>query len=255
MADLLNRDAYVSELTQAPVGYATLTTRVYEARTPVDGARLQAVFAPDGDLFQTLDGPDAFRDQTKTVSGAGGIRTLSGLDTNQFVVDDWYETYLEAQIWVPANVSRANQPTISLQSGGSSYPLVMPSLQPSQWNSLRFELRRFKDLITGLPYSFNFGPGEAPDTPLGFFWVDSVVIGRRRVSWSVRAVENGPWRRFYGLVNDPKGAVHFNPDERGRFLQLRAEALTNDAWVSEFTLFPHYAELGLPLYDRGFETR
>jgi hypothetical protein len=38
-------------------------------------------------------------------------------------------------------------------------------------------------------------------------------------------------------------------------LELKAEALTLDAWVSSFKLFPRYAELGLPVYDQGFETR
>jgi hypothetical protein len=255
MADLLNRDAYVDALVQAPVGYAILRTRIYETRDPVDGARLQAIYSPDADLFQELTGADAFVDQTKTVSGKGGVRTRLGVQTNLFIVDDWFETYLEAAIWIPANVTRANQPVISLDTGSAELPLLMPALQPSQWNRLRFELRRFKDLVTGVPYSFNFSPGTNPDTPLGYFWVDAVKIGRRKVAWSVRAAQDAQFRRFYGLVNNPRGAVHFNPDERGRHLQLQAEALTFDAWVSEFTLFPHYAELGLPLYDQGFEKR
>jgi hypothetical protein len=255
MADLANRDAYVDALVQAPVGYAILRSRVYESRNPADGARLQAIYSPDANLFSDLTGGDAFRDQTKTVSGDGAIRTLAGLETNQFIVDDWYETYLEAYIWVTGAVTLANQPLITLDSGVTDHPLAVPPLQPSQWNRVRFELRPFADLVTGLPYSFAFVPGRFPDTPLGYFWVDSVRIGRRKVAWSVRAAENGPFRRFFNLVNDPGGAVHFNPDERGRALQIQAEALTNDAWVSEFSLFPHYAELGLPLYDQAFEKR
>lgn len=252
---LLDRDAYVDAVVQAPVGYATLRTAVYETRDPVDGARLQAIYAPDADLFQELIGTDAFVDQTKTVSGKGGVRTRIGVQTNQFIADDWFETYLEAAIWVPGNVTRLNQPGISLDAAGTEYPLLLPALQPSQWNRLRLELRQFKDLVTGNPYSFLFKPPTDPDTPLGYFWVDAVKIGRRKVAWSVRAAKDAQFRRFYGLVNQPRGAVHFNPNERGRFLQLQAEALTSDAWVSEFTLFPHYAELGLPLYDQGFEKR
>jgi len=255
MADLANRDAYVEALVQAPVGYAHLLTRVYETRNPIDGVRLQAIFAPDADLFSELTGADAFRDQTKTLSGAGSIRTATGVETNQFIVDDWYETYLEASIWVPATVTSANQPVILLNAASASYPLPAPDLQPAQWNVLRFELRQFEYLITGLAYSVSFEPGPLPDSPLGYFWVDSVKVGRRKVAWAARATEGGPFRRFYRFVNDPRGAVHFNPDERGRALQLRADALTPDAWVSEFTLFPRYAELGMPVYDKGFETR
>jgi hypothetical protein len=170
-------------------------------------------------------------------------------------VDDWYETYLDVYIWTPAGVTEANQPRIVLLEGPSEHSLVIPNLKPAQWNHVRTELRLFSDLVTGNAYSFSFLPGLNPDVPLGFFWVDATVVGRRKVAWSARATEDGLFRRFYGLVNDPGGALHFNPDERGRFLQIQAEALTPDAWISEFTLFPHYAELGLPLFDKAFETR
>jgi hypothetical protein len=256
VADLRSRDSYVDALITAPTGYATLRSRQYESRTPVDGLRLQAVYAPDENLFISLTGADAFRDQTKTTSGAGSIRTLAGVATNQFVVDDWYETYLKADVWVPANVTPGNQPKVVLREGGGvEHALPLPTLQPAQWNSLSFDLRLFNNLITGLPYSVAFEPQTNPDVPLGFFWVDSVVIGRRKVAWSARAQDGGIFRRFYGLVNRPDGALHFVTNERGTLLQVQAEALTPDAWVSEFTVFPHYAELGLPLYDKAFETR
>jgi len=255
MANLKNRDAYVDLLDGAPTGFAILRTRSYASRTPVDGAQLQAVFAPDDNLVTSVDGPDAFRDQTKTITGDGAIRTLAGVTTNQFPVDDWNETYLESYLWVPAAVTRANQPVISLRFASTDYPIPLPALQPSQWNYLKIELRQFHNLITGLNYQISFAPDPAPDTPLGFFWVDGVKVGRRKVAWSIRATPTGPFRRFYGFANDPNGAVHLNPNERGRDLQLVAEALTSDAWIRGFTLLPRYAELGLPLYDKAFETR
>jgi hypothetical protein len=255
LADLLDKDAYIDALITAPVGFALLRSKVYESRDPVDGVRIQAVYSPDANLFTELVGTDAFRDQTKTVSGEGSIRTLQGLTTNTFVVEDWHETYLTLAIWCPTSVTPRNQPYIVLNFGSTQYPLKMPTLKGAQWNFLYFELANFKNLTTGLGYSFSILPGISPDIPLGFYWVDSVVIGRRKVAWAARANPTAPFRRFRGMANRADGALHFNPDERGRHLQIEAQALTPDAWISEFTLFPHYAELGLPVYDQGFETR
>lgn len=254
-AGFLTKDAYLDQIDVAPSGYASLTTQVYESRTPIDGAQLSAIFASDENLWQSFDGSDVLIDQTKSLSGGGSYRTAKSLTTNTFIVDDWTESYLDFAIWVPGNVTRQNQPTVVLNTDTGQEMLAMPRLQPAQWNILHFDLGLFRNLISGIGYSFTIQAAADPDKPLGFFWVDETVIGRRRVRWSVRATDNGPWRRFKDLVNNPVGAVHFLGDERGTRLQLRAEALTTDAWVSSFKLHPRYAQLGLPVYDQAFEKR
>ena len=156
---------------------------------------------------------------------------------------------------MPNNVTVKNQPIIVLNTPSGTENLTMPRLQPAQWNSLHFDLGIFRQLLTGVGYSISILPATDPDKPLGNFWVDSTVLGRRRVSWSVRATTNGPWREFRDLVNKPNGAVHFPSAERGTQLQLKADALTQDAWVSSFKVFPRHAELGLPIYDQAFQKR
>ena len=256
VAALIDRDAYLDAISVAPTGYASLLTRVYNSRSVVDGAQLAATYADDVNLFSSVTGLDLLVDQTKTLAGAGSYRTAKGITTNQFIVDDWTQTYLKLAIWVPNSVSLTNQPNILLNTTSGQLTLSVPKLQPAQWNSLEFDLGLFRDLLTGVAYSFTISGALEPDKPLGNFWVDnSIVVGRRRIAWSVRATDGGPFRYFRSLVNNPTGGVHFLPAERGTKLQLRAEALTPDAWVSSFKLFPRYAELGLPVYDQGFETR
>lgn len=254
VAALVNRDAYLKEFSVAPTGFARLRTKVYNSRSPVDGAQLSAVYSSDLNLFNAVSGTDILVDQTKTVSGSGSYRTALGVTTNQFIIEDWEQTYLKVAIWVSNNITLANQPVISL-NGATSKALVVPKLQPSQWNYLDFDLTFFRDLITGANYTLSITTATEPDRPLGNFWVDDIMVGRRRVAWSARAQADAPFRPFYDMVNDPYGAVHFKPSERGKALQLQAVALTTDAWVSSFKLFPRYAELGLPVYDRGFEIR
>jgi len=255
VAAFVDRDAYLSAITVAPTGYAVLRTKVYNSRTPVDGAQLAAVFSSDVNLFQSVTGSDLLVDQTKTLSGDGSFRTSKAITTNQFLVDDWTQTYLDLAIWVPNSVSILNQPQIYLNDDTTIYRVTVPKLQPAQWNLLHFDLGLYRNLLSGVSYSVTVRANPSPNKPLGNFWVDNIVIGRRRVAWSIRATVDGPFRRFGDAVNNPTGAVHFNSAERGRVLELKAEALTLDAWVSSFKLFPRYAELGLPVYDQGFETR
>lgn len=259
IAELLTRDAYVAEFNVAPTGYAEMITGRYVSRSIVDGAQIAAVYSPDDNLFDTLTSPagDLFIDQTKTLSGLGSFRTQHNLQTNDFGVDDWTQMYLNLAIWVPTNVTLLNQPTITLESqdGLISKAIDMPRLQPSQWNALEFDLGIFRNLITAASYHFFISQAPNPDRSLGYFWVDELTVGRRRVAWSVRATSNGAWREFKSVANDPSGAVHFTPEERGNQLQLKAVALTPDAWISSFKLFPRYAQLGLPVWDQGFASR
>lgn len=254
VAAFVDRDAYLDQIQVALTGFATLRTKVYNSRSPVDGAQLAAVYSADVNLFSSVTGPDLLVDQTKTLSGSGSYRTAKYVETNQFVMDDWTQSYLDLAIWVPNVVSFANQPQIILNSTTDTYSVSVPKLQPAQWNKLHFDLGLFRDLLTGVPYSLTFQANPEPDKPLGNFWVDNVMIGRRRVAWSVRATQDGTFRYFREQINNPTGAVHFLPIERGTKLQLKAEALTSDAWVSSFKLFPRYAELGNPVYDRAFES-
>lgn len=255
VASLLTRDAYVESIEVAPTGFATMVSQIYNSRTPIDGAQLAARFASDENFFDGVSGPDFSVDQTKTVSGFGSYRTSKSLTTNAFVVDDWTQTYLDLAIWVSNIVTLKNQPQILLNTSLGPETISVPRLQPAQWNYLHFDLGLFRNLLTGVGYSITIQEPTNTDKPLGDFWVDSIVIGRRRVVWSVRATPNGPFRQFKDLVNNPSGAVHFPANERGTALQVKAEALTQDAWISSFKLFPRYAQLGLPVYDQGFETR
>ncbi|MEM3117002.1 MAG: hypothetical protein QW136_01180 [Nitrososphaerales archaeon] len=250
---LRNRDAFIDTLLHVPTSYALLRTKIYKTRTPVDGIILSTISAPDANLFTNMSG-DVFIDQTKTKSGLGSYRTTQGVQTNQFIAEDWLNTYLQVSMWVSANVTPRNQPVIYILSGtGTKYYLKVPILRPNQWNDLFFDLGLFRNLTTGLPYSIVFEPAPGADKPLGHFWIDDIIIGRRKVQWSGRANRNAVFRRFNHMINRPYAALHFTPDERGTDLQLQCEALTPDAWVLSFDMWPHYAELGLPLYDRAFD--
>lgn len=252
IADLLTRDAYVDAITVSPQGFAELITETFTSRTPVDGAQLSAVYSSDLNLFTGFSS-GATLDLTKTISGNGSYRSTAQMTMDTFLVDDWTQMYLNLSVWVSSAVTEFNQPTIILNGVEDPVTKVLDTalLKAAQWNNLTFDLGLFRDLPTGMSYFFSIVPGIEPDQPLGFYWVDEITIGRRRVSWAAKATANGLWREFKNTVNNPYGAIHFTPEERGTQLQIKADALTEDAWVASFNLFPRYASLGLPRWDQG----
>lgn len=252
VADLLSRDAYVDAINVSPQGFAELITETFTSRTPVDGAQLSAVYSSDLNLFTGFTS-GATLDSTKTISGNGSYRSTGQMVMDTFLVDDWTQMYLDLSVWVSSAVTEFNQPTIILNGVEDPVTKVLDTalLKAAQWNNLTFDLGLFRDLPTGVSYFFSIKPGIEPDQPLGFYWVDEITIGRRRVSWAARATPTGLWREFKNTVNNPNGALHFTPEERGTQLQIKADALTQDAWVASFNLFPRYASLGLPLWDQG----
>lgn len=254
MPTFYHRDAYLNEMTAESFSYATLRSVVLHSRTPVDGVQLKASFSVDENLFRYftwIDAGEEFIDKTKTISGNGSFRTSKGVFTNQFLVQEWPNTYLTFDLWVPATVTEDNQPIARLE-GQSDIDLILPKLQGNKWNSINVDLSLHTDKPSGFFYTLVIEPGT-PDVQLGDFWIDNMRIGHRMVDWQVRAKEHGPWRSLYGLVNRGDGAVHFPIDERGRELQVQALALTPDAWVSDLTIHPRYAALGLPVFDQGYE--
>jgi hypothetical protein len=248
-ANFLFNDAYIKDYIGAPSTFSRLRSEVLRQRTPVDGAQLTASFSDDINLYTSVTGTDLFQDATKTVSGLGSWRTAVGVTTNDFIADDWEQMYLRMALWI-GNVTADTQPDIVLNTPGGPEHLPVPLLQSNQWNYLLFDLNLFKRHLEGLPYSFSALPQDND-----LIWVDNIIIGRRRVAWSMRATQNGIFRYFWDTVNDPFGALHLPGPERGVYLQFQAEALTDDAWAAQPSFLIRHAQLGLPLYDVNYEKR
>lgn len=248
IGNLVSRDSYILDYQASPTGYAVFQTVPYTSITPVDGVQLQVQYSPDQNLFSNFTGADLSIDTTKTISGQGSYKASMPITSNQFIIDDWTETYFSAAIWLGPAAS-LTQPQILLNG---IYPLRVPTLIPSQWNTFDVDLSMYNELITGTPYTFTIRANPSSPVGLGTFWVDSVIIGRRKISWAARANPNNLWREFRDNINDPKAALHFNINERGNQLQVQATALTDDAYVvcgGGLKIFPHYAELGGFVYD------
>lgn len=250
---LVDRDIRLVAFNASTTSFSTMRTRVFNTYNPVDGAQLTATFASDTNLWSSFQGQDLLADTSKSLSRQS-YRSTYPILSNDFPVDDWAQMYVEFDIWVPNQFTTSNQPYVSITSSDALTNIILPKpdLQPEQWTHVFIDLNQAQGNITGIFYrlwvgSFNsqLSGNKIPYT----FWVDNFFIGRRNVAWQFRANPAlGVWREFRDTVNDPYGALKLPPEERGTSLQLQAVALTQDAWISGFTLLPHFAELGKPTY-------
>lgn len=266
------KDNYIDDVSVESISYATLRTKVFYTNTPVDGAQLFTESAPDSDSFRDfmlLNETDTLSfDNVKTLSGtsykfSGGAQdTPAGLRTNTFVINDWENAYLEFDIWAPQEIffseNEGRRPSIYFKTPGSFFGIgagtgtlgpVPLKFVPGNWTKNKIDLSFFKDRATGEYEIWLCQDYVSTDS----WWVDNFRILQRSVSWEIRANQNDEWIPFKSMINNNKYAIHFTQQDRGFEVQLQARALTPDAWISSYTLIPHYAHLGriLPGQEAG----
>lgn len=250
----------------APTSYALLRTKVIETETPVDGAQLFTVDSGYVNVFEFLRPNRAEEfvelDPTKSISGSSykltgaGLGQYPGLISNQFDVDNWDHIFVEFDIWVPGDLATNNltRPRFYLRPADFAFSdeanqsgLVGPitfSFVPNTWTPVSISLSKFSQYLTG-NYKFIVASVLPHKTNI---WIDNVKVKKQTVEWEIRTRRGGAWMPFRGMMNEQYAAIHFPPNQTGSELQLQARALTEDAWISEYTLVPRYAPLGRILY-------
>jgi hypothetical protein len=249
-----------------PFSYSILRTKEIETETPIDGAQLFTVDSGYRNVFERFasKNPRDFiqLDSTKSLSGesyklsGAGQDDYPGFISNQFSINNWSHVIVEFDIWVPKELDGESlRPRLYLQPtdftvtdrNNAELEYVGPTTfdyTANTWSHVSVSLRQFEQYLTGdyrmlissiVPHNANI-------------WIDNVKINQKTVEWEIRAVRGGSWSPFRDSVNKKYGAIHLPRNQRGRFIQLQAIALTEDAWISEYTLKPKYAQLGRILY-------
>ena len=249
-ANFVDRDPQIQSFNGFALAFSTLITTPMQSLTPVDGVQLNAAYSLDDNLFTTFSGnpaPPAI-DTQRTLSGSSFL-TNGPIVSNTFLINNFNQSYLEFDIWVPAQVSPANQPAVVLRSPVSAGEIDFPplGLQGNQWNHIYIDFAETQ-AAGGIIYQVYLERTEGTGT--SYQWnVDNFVIGARNVAWSARSNPLSNWVEFRDTVNDATGGVHFAHDDRGSALQIQAEALTQGAWIGPFSYQPRYAQLGRPIYS------
>jgi hypothetical protein len=126
---------------------------------------------------------------------------------------------------------------------------------PGAWSHVSLDLRgtRAKNGDYFLVVNSD-GDGEIDNSSFrNKWWIDNVQINTQTIEWEMRSIENGSWTPFRRNVNRQYGALHLPETQVGRSIQLQAKALTEDAWIAEYTLVPKYSSSGR-IYESNFYT-
>lgn len=154
-------------------------------------------------------------------------------------ITDFADVEISLSIWFPSAAQNAGSTLAMflLSEDGSVTPLGVPAIQPDHWQNIT--LYAPSDLQSGRYQLGIVYVGNVSAT----FWVDSVSVIERVVTWSARANQEDPWTDFRDIVNTDSGGVTFA--DRGTGLQLRAQAHQQAGAIFSYPNFiPIYAELG-----------
>lgn len=255
-ANLTDGDAYVESIRFRSANYAEYRSLPYESLTPVIGAELSAESSPVIELFTGFDVTDPSvsiaRDRDINVSGESyrvqdyGTYTYQGLQSNVFEITDFDQTEIVLSVFYPSTLDREASLEFYLKNE-SDYliPMPRPKIFPDQWQTIRLRTPSTHLAQTGL-YRLII----VQNKPVNLnWWVDSVQIYERTVSWYGRAVVNDPWAAveddwtpFQNAFNADYSGIMFQ--ERQRQLQVKAVGHKQDSTVSKVQFKPKYAELG-----------
>ena len=249
-ASFYDRDMQIQQFYAFALAYSTLITRAQLSFTPVDGCQLTAAYSIDDNLFVDFTSTPVAPviDNQRSLSADGSYLTSGPIFSNNFLIFNFEQAYIEFDMWVPSQVTPENQPRLVLRSPFSSTDITFPplDLQGNQWNHVFIDLAETQ-AAGGISYNVFLERTQGQGTT--YSWnVDNFVIGVRNVAWRARSLSTGDWIEFRDTVNDDGAGVHFPHDQRGKELQIQAEALTQTAWIGPFTYKPRYAQLGKPTY-------
>jgi hypothetical protein len=255
---LTDGDAWVEGIRSRGLMFAEIITANFESLTPVEGARLSVGATPNielttglvaaGDVTLDIDVHNSRSDDGSLKVTANGNE---GVQTEFISFEDFEHTEITFDLYYPSNALAQGQVPLALFTNERSYTieLLMPRLLGDQWQPIKLPLTRAMKEQTGL-YKFMILQSIGTAT----WWIDNMSIQQRSVAWSGRATYDDPWNRFnnrwtpfYDLVNATSDGVMF--PERGRSLQIRGQALTQNATIDKVYITPKYAELGRLTWD------
>ena len=280
-ASISDADLYLSSFDLDSASYAKLVTKQFISETPVEGAQLFTVDSGDKNLFEQFfplsQADRVYVDNQKSVSGEGsyvfesfGDSKNPGAVSNQFTVNDWNHIYIEFDIWIPKVLNKSEiRPKLMLRpaeqpegtSGIDVFSGVIPAnapvifdFIPGAWSHVTLDLRgtnaKNGDYFLVL---VSDGDGEIDNSSFrNKWWIDNVNINTQTIEWEMRSIENGSWTPFRKNVNRQYGGLHLPETQVGRNVQLQAKALTEDAWIAEYTLIPKYSSLGRILENNKY---
>lgn len=255
--DLLDGDSSIQSIRTRGLMFGELITSNLESITPVEGARVFAGNTPDirlpargasyGGSVITID-----TNNSRSTDGSDKVvaNASQGLQTEFANFSDFANTKIVFDLYYPSSALAQDDflEAALMNTKGSLIPITLPRIKGDQWQTITLRPFALERQQTGL-YRFVLSQVTGTQT----WWVDNLYIAQKSVAWSGRATSHDAWGRgdniwtnFYDLVNTDSGVMF---SQRGKWLQARGQALTQDATIDKVYIKPKYSELGRMVWN------
>lgn len=255
-ASLIDGDAYLHSIKTRGTNFGEIVSKEFQSITPVKGVSLYAGSTQDHELVTeveptsgegivTLDPVASATGKAYKISTTP-LKPFQGIATNPFLIDDPNNIRISFDIKFPS---------VEIPGGGLSAFLIgayeeiiavnLSQFTKDTWSHVKVSLE--DELFqTG---SYRFILMQTLPVVTTTWWVENLSVKTYSVKWSARAhksdawnLEGDRWHEAGFTLNSLNGGIIF--DEHGDGLQVRGQALRQDAMISDFKAVPQYATLG-----------
>lgn len=260
-ANLLDGDAHIDNIKTRGVNYGEFVSKEFRSITPVKGVSLYTGSTSDHELVSGIEPTDRENTTLSLDPGASAtgkaikievapLKPLQGIVTNPFLIDDPQNIRISFDIKFPSSETPGGSLSAFLiGSFEDIYPVNISSFKKDIWTHVKVSL---KDLLfqTG---TYRLMILQALPITSTSWWIENLSVKTYSVKWSARShksdawnIEGDRWQDAGFTLNSLNGGLVF--DEIGNGLQIRAQALRQDASIADFKAIPQYATLGRLIY-------
>jgi hypothetical protein len=254
-ANFLDGNAYLDSVRAYNLNFGEYRSVPFRSITPVIGGQVFFGGSPPEELVTGVDdlnGGVVTPDRTKSNSGVAyrvdtpGSKLFEGFTTNEFHIDNFRETVLSFNLWVPSDIADGGLTVFLVDRWSRPLPLNLGRIEPGHWQPWRLDLTSLAGYILPSYFRLQF---IFDQQVRGTFYVDAISLRQQTLAWHGRAQAGdawgdnaSPWMPFGECVNGQANGILF--PTIGTAPQVRALARRQNANLSQVKFLPQYAPLG-----------
>lgn len=262
---LFDGDAHIDNVKTRDTNFGEVISKEFQSITPVKGISLYAGSTSEHKLVsgvETTDPENVKLSLDPGASATGGsikvqvapLKPLQGIATNTFLIDNPDNVHISFDIKFPSSeIPGGGLSAFLLGAYEDVIPVNLSSFNKDIWTHVKVSLKnvlfqtgRYKLILM-----------QTLPVVATSWWIENLSVKTYSVKWSARPhksdawnTEGGRWQEVGFTLNSLNGGVVFK--EHGKGLQVRGQALRQDAMISDFKAIPQYASLGRMVYRDEF---
>lgn len=261
-ASLLDGDAHIDNMKTRGTNFGEMITKEFRSVTPVRGVQVYSGSTVEKELISGFERTDT-QNMKLTLApsaSAGGkavkvevapLKPLQGIASNTFLIDDPTNIRLSFDIKFPSTeIPGGGLSVYLLGSYQIIYPVNISGFSKDTWTHVKCSLPEGYYQTGGYKLLLI----QSLPVVATAWYVENLSARTYTVKWSARPhasdawdSEGERWLEAGFTLNSLNGGIVF--PEQGNGLQVRAQALRQDAVISDFKAIPQYATLGNIVFE------